>query len=580
MSSVTFNTGVGGDGSTVTDDNNATTGLREGGWKTRFVPCFTQQVAVANYIVTKAGEASTSATAASTSATAAAASYDSFDDRYLGAKSSDPSVDNDGNALLTGAIYWNSTNSVMKVWSGSAWVSYNPAISYLPLAGGTMTGAITFAAGQFGTNVNTFLSTPSSANFAAALTDETGTGVNVFNNTPTLIAPLLGTPTSGNLTNCTNAIAYGLKSATTTVAVSSATAPTTGQVLTATSGSAATWQTPTVGGTIAATTAILKGNGSGGAIAATAGTDYAGISTANVFTANQRIGNVVIKSKTAYRIFIDDATYPSGGANPEQMICIGANIAPNVTSAGGVYSIGISPGNYIYNCLSALTTGSENIAIGAGTLNAVTTNSSNTAIGHQAYSTGDYTNSTCLGSTSAVTGSNQVQAGNSSTGFWCYGAVNNRSDIRDKTDIRNTVLGLDFIHKLRPVDFIWDYRDDYRLEMPLPVEIPSDATDEEKERIKLENKTTFDAWSESVKLKNLKHDGTHKRKRYHHGLIAQDIQAIIKDTGVDFGGFKDVSFEAEGDDVLGISYEELIAPLIKAVQELSTEFNEYKRTHP
>ena len=148
MSSVTFSTAVGGDGSTVTDDNNATTGLREGGWKTRFVPCFTQQVAVANYIVTKAGEASTSASAASASATAAAASYDSFDDRYLGAKTSDPSVDNDGNALITGAIYWNSSSNVMKVWSGSSWVSYNPAISYLALSGGTMTGAITFAAGQ------------------------------------------------------------------------------------------------------------------------------------------------------------------------------------------------------------------------------------------------------------------------------------------------------------------------------------------------------------------------------------------------------------------------------------------------
>jgi hypothetical protein len=36
----------------------------------------------------------------------------------------------------------------MKVWSGSAWVSYNPAISYLALSGGVMTGAITFNAGQ------------------------------------------------------------------------------------------------------------------------------------------------------------------------------------------------------------------------------------------------------------------------------------------------------------------------------------------------------------------------------------------------------------------------------------------------
>ena len=75
--------------------------------------------------------------------------------------------------------------------------------SALPLAGGTMTGAITFAAGQFGTNVATFLATPSSANLVAALTDETGSGLNVFNNTPTLIAPILGTPTSGTLSSCT-----------------------------------------------------------------------------------------------------------------------------------------------------------------------------------------------------------------------------------------------------------------------------------------------------------------------------------------------------------------------------------------
>lgn len=70
---------------------------------------------------TSAGNASTSATAAASSATAAAASYDSFDDRYLGPKSSAPSVDNDGGALLTGAIYWNSTSSTLWVWSGSAW---------------------------------------------------------------------------------------------------------------------------------------------------------------------------------------------------------------------------------------------------------------------------------------------------------------------------------------------------------------------------------------------------------------------------------------------------------------------------
>ena len=54
-----------------------------------------------------------------------------------------------------------------------------------------------------GTGVATFLATPSSANLAAALTDETGSGANVFATSPTLVTPVLGTPTSGNLTNCT-----------------------------------------------------------------------------------------------------------------------------------------------------------------------------------------------------------------------------------------------------------------------------------------------------------------------------------------------------------------------------------------
>jgi len=58
---------------------------------------------------------------AAASAAAAAASYDSFDDRYLGSKASAPALDNDGNALLTGAIYWNSTSSALFIYTGSAW---------------------------------------------------------------------------------------------------------------------------------------------------------------------------------------------------------------------------------------------------------------------------------------------------------------------------------------------------------------------------------------------------------------------------------------------------------------------------
>ena len=46
---------------------------------------------------------------------------DSFDDTYLGAKSSNPTTDNDGDALTTGDLYFNSTQNIMKVWNGSQW---------------------------------------------------------------------------------------------------------------------------------------------------------------------------------------------------------------------------------------------------------------------------------------------------------------------------------------------------------------------------------------------------------------------------------------------------------------------------
>jgi hypothetical protein len=106
--------------------------------------------ASATTATTKASEAAASATAASNSETAAEtaesnaetaeaaavtaknaaeAALDSFDDRYLGAKSSAPSTDNDGNSLLTGALYFNSSSNQIFSWTGSAWIAIKPTSS-------------------------------------------------------------------------------------------------------------------------------------------------------------------------------------------------------------------------------------------------------------------------------------------------------------------------------------------------------------------------------------------------------------------------------------------------------------------
>ncbi len=107
---------------------------------------------------TQATNAATSATAAAGSATNAAtaqtaaesardsalAAFDNFDDRYLGAKTSDPSTDNDGNTLVAGTLYFNSSTSTMMLYTGSAWVAaYVSGGSFAALSGATFTGDVT-----------------------------------------------------------------------------------------------------------------------------------------------------------------------------------------------------------------------------------------------------------------------------------------------------------------------------------------------------------------------------------------------------------------------------------------------------
>jgi hypothetical protein len=101
------------------------------------------------------------------SAAAAAASADAFDDVYLGSKASDPTTDNDGDPLAAGMLYYNTTSSIMRIYSGSAWE--NVAVSTAGFA--TLAGVET-------------------------LTNKTLTS-------PILTTPALGTPASGVLTNTT-----------------------------------------------------------------------------------------------------------------------------------------------------------------------------------------------------------------------------------------------------------------------------------------------------------------------------------------------------------------------------------------
>lgn len=81
----------------------------------------TSAASSATTATTQATAAASSATAAQTAQAAAEAAADNFDDTYLGAKASDPTVDNDGDALSQGDLYFNTTSNVLKVYNGSSW---------------------------------------------------------------------------------------------------------------------------------------------------------------------------------------------------------------------------------------------------------------------------------------------------------------------------------------------------------------------------------------------------------------------------------------------------------------------------
>ena len=81
----------------------------------------TVSINAANNAQTYAQNAANSANAASISETNTANIYNNFDNRYLGPKSSAPSTDNDGNSLLVGALYWDTTDSKLYLWDGNIW---------------------------------------------------------------------------------------------------------------------------------------------------------------------------------------------------------------------------------------------------------------------------------------------------------------------------------------------------------------------------------------------------------------------------------------------------------------------------
>jgi hypothetical protein len=264
--------------------------------------------------------------------------------------------------------------------------------------------------------------------------------------------------------------------------------------------------------------------------------------------------NAITSGAMNVAIGINAAFYTTSGT---QNVAIGRETMRNNQAGSNNTALGAQASYYA-------TSAQNNVCIGFQAGYNVTTGGSNTALGANSLaSVATWTNCSGVGRNADVTGSNQVQLGDSATTVYAYGAVQNRSDARDKADIRDTELGLSFILRLRPRDFRWDMRDDYR----------DDAPASEPQKKGSRNSEGGEALPEGRrprKLGETARSGTRKRSRFHHGLIAQEVQATISELGIDFGGLQDHA-SGGGDAVMTLGYTELIGPLIKAVQELSAK---------
>lgn len=207
-----------------------------------------------------------------------------------------------------------------------------------------------------------------------------------------------------------------------------------------------------------------------------------------------------------------------------------------LANASGSFSENTAIGN---SALSGGNTGNCNTALGRNALLRLTTGSNNTALGKDSLilmSDGimnltSATNCTGIGYQSRISGNNQVQLGNSTTTSYAFGALQDRSDKRDKIDIKNIPDEfIDFILSVEWKQFRFNYRDNY---------------------------SNID---EKGNIKTIDNDGSKAGNRYHNGVIAQDVKKLSDDLNIDFAGYQDHSING-GSDIKTIGYQEFI-PII------------------
>ncbi|MFM9108721.1 MAG: hypothetical protein ACKOWF_18705 [Chloroflexota bacterium] len=251
----------------------------------------------------------------------------------------------------------------------------------------------------------------------------------------------------------------------------------------------------------------------------------------------------------------------SGGSNVAVGFQSLLDVATGQFNTGVGYQVVVAEGEDYSTAFGVSATASASYATSVGPNSAVGADHG-VALGSSSQVLSLGVGSVAIGRNALVSDPDVIQLGTTDTVVRANNFVPTPSDVRDKADVRDTVLGLDFILALRPVDYRYDFREDYRPAAPAnPGPGASQAARAAYEQ-------AFAEWTEAIKLANLSHDGTRKRERFHHGLIAQEVAGLLADHGFAFGGFQDGTVNG-GEDRQSLAYPEFIAPMIRAIQQLA-----------
>ena len=263
---------------------------------------------------------------------------------------------------------------------------------------------------------------------------------------------------------------------------------------------------------------------------------------ANTYTSNTNgannnvIGARAMESNTGRDHSIAIGYKSLENANADRNVAVGNYASRSLVNGARNFSLGVF-------ALNTNVSGNDNTSVGYNSMFSFTSEDFSTAVGANAYFNGSYRNANAIGYNTAVDADNILHLGNTSI-VQISGQVNftTYSDKRIKTNIKEDVVGTEFITQLRPVTYNFDI-------------------DKQNEYLKVKESPIYPS---KYDIENIEFSG----------FIAQEIEAAAIKSHYNFNGLS----KPEKDQALYmVTYSQFVVPLVKTIKEQQERLKEIKK---